>query len=223
MTELRTADIRQQFIELSQSPLPLAENGTMELINTSFIADEEAIFGEVNHDYVRCELKWYKTASLNIYDMPCKIPEIWKQIATKDGFINSNYGWCIYSWANGSQFEYCIETLIEDPASRQACMIYIRPDMHTEAFENGMKDFICTYSAQLMIRKNKLHYIVYMRSNDAVYGYKNDRAWHDYVFNESLGKLKEAYPDLEKGNLYWNAASLHVYPKHFKLVEKCYD
>ena len=59
-----------------------------------------------------------------------------------------------------------------------------------------------------------------MRSNDAVFGYKNDRYWHNHVFNKALADLRPHYPKLAKGKLYWNAASLHVYPRHFKLVEE---
>jgi thymidylate synthase len=91
--------------------------------------------------------------------------------------------------------------------------------MHKDAFVDGMKDFMCTYAVQLMIRNGKLNYIVYMRSNDAVFGYKNDKYWHDVVFNKALDELKGMYPNLTKGNMYWNAASLHVYPRHFHLLE----
>ena len=53
-----------------------------------------------------------------------------------------------------------------------------------------------------------------MRSNDAVFGYKNDKAWADYVHQRASTKLC-----VPMGNMYWNAASLHVYPQHRELVK----
>jgi thymidylate synthase len=91
--------------------------------------------------------------------------------------------------------------------------------MHEDSVVDGMRDFMCTYSTQLLIRDGKLHHIVNMRSNDVVYGYKGDRFWQDTVLDLALTRLNETYPDLVKGDLYWNAGSLHVYPKHFHLVQ----
>jgi thymidylate synthase len=59
-----------------------------------------------------------------------------------------------------------------------------------------------------------------MRSNDAVYGYKNDYAWQRYVQEQVLqavnGRCSTVYG---LGDLYWNAGSLHVYERHFDLVK----
>jgi len=196
-----------------------SENGTLEIVNASFLAHEESIFGSVNYEYAEAEIKWYRSKSLNVNDIPYDpIPKIWKDVATPDGFINSNYGWCIYSKENGEQFLNATYTLARDKYSRQAMMIYTRPDMHEAASKGGMKDFMCTNTVQLLIRNNKLHYIVNMRSNDAVFGYKNDRYWHNFVFKEALKEMRLFYKDLERGNLYWNASSLHVYPRHFNLI-----
>lgn len=90
--------------------------------------------------------------------------------------------------------------------------------MHTDATRDGMSDFMCTHATHLMIRNGHLHYIVNMRSNDAVFGYKGDRAWHAWVHQLALDALTKNYPDLSLGNLYWNAGSLHVYPRHHHLV-----
>jgi thymidylate synthase len=196
-----------------------ANNDTYEIVNAAFIADEPSIFGTVNSEYAECEVEWYNSMSLDVFDMSCKTPKIWEQVSSKHGMINSNYGWCIFSKENFYQYQEAINCLAEDIGSRQSAMIYIRPTMHKDAFVDGMKDFMCTYAVQLMIRNGKLNYIVYMRSNDAVFGYKNDKYWHDVVFNKALDELKGMYPNLTKGNMYWNAASLHVYPRHFHLLE----
>ena len=89
-------DIRRGFKALYGSGI-IAENGTVEIVGASFIADEPAIFGEVNKDYVQRELNWYHSMSLNVNDIEEPILAIWKSISDNDGFINSNYGWCIFS------------------------------------------------------------------------------------------------------------------------------
>ena len=190
----------------------------IEIINASFIADEPTIFGTLT-EYAERELAWYKSTSLSVYDIPEPIPKIWTQVADNNGLINSNYGWCIWSSENYYQYHQALQALKRDKDTRRACMIYIRPQMQHEYNQNGMSDFMCTYNTQQLIRDNKLHYIVSMRSNDGVMGYKNDRFWHNYVHDQLLYDLKDTYPDLEKGNLYWNAASLHIYERHFDIVK----
>jgi thymidylate synthase len=194
---------------------------TVEIINASFLADQPAIFGTVNEDYVKRELEWYKSKSLNVNDIPGGPPEIWKMVANPNGRINSNYGWCIYSFENGDQFTKVVDELTINPDSRRATMIYTRPSMHYDYNNGGMSDFMCTNTVQYLIRNNKLHAMVYMRSNDAVFGYKNDYAWQKHVLFEVWEYLKHAhskFDELEIGDIYWNVASLHVYERHFKFI-----
>ena len=219
-------DVRKEFKYLLQEESFVTDKSgvkTIEIINACFIADEELIFGEVNDDYVKRELAWYKSMSLNVNDIPGGTPQIWKQVADKDGFINSNYGWCIYSEENGYQFAKVLEELVKNPLSRRAIMIYNRPSMHEDYNKNGMSDFMCTNAVQYFLRDGKLHASVYMRSNDAIFGYKNDYAWQRYV-QESLlqginGRKGTVYA---LGDIGWNVGSLHVYERHFKLVEEYY-
>jgi thymidylate synthase len=215
-------NVRREFKYLLDNGLYVTDKGgqkTIEILNASFIANEPAIFGTVNEDYVKRELDWYRSMSLNVNDIPGGPPAIWKQVADKNGLINSNYGWCIYSKENGYQFTRVVDELIASPLSRRATMIYIRPTMHDDYNKNGMSDFMCTYSTQYYIRDGQLHASVFMRSNDAVFGYKNDYAWQRYVQEQVLqainGKNGTVYG---LGKLYWNAGSLHVYERHFDLV-----
>ena len=102
-------------------------------------------------------------------------------------------------------------------------MIYTRPSMHYDYNNGGMSDFMCTNTVQYLIRDNKLNALVYMRSNDAVFGYKNDYAWQRHVQYEVWDYLRNAGPkfnDLGIGSIYWNVASLHVYERHFKFVNE---
>jgi thymidylate synthase len=212
-TTLTVKDIRKAFLSATPN-----DTGNLEIINATFIADEATIFGTVNEDWNKRELEWYLSKSLSVNDIPAPVPQIWQSVASTTGLINSNYGWCIYSTENGRQYVSAITALLNDKGSRQAVMIYNRPSMHTDSRVDGMRDFMCTNTTQLFIRNDKLYYSVYMRSNDAVFGYKGDRAWHEYVHTQALTELQSRYPTLTRGELLWNAASLHVYPRHFNLV-----
>ena len=188
---------------------------TVEIMNASFIADRPSIFGTVNEDYVARELQWYISQSLNVNDIPEPVPAIWKAVATPDGRINSNYGWCIFSEENGKQYKNVVEQLKANPDSRRATMIYNRPSMHTDFNKDGMSDFMCTNAVQYLIRDGKVNALVYMRSNDAVFGYKNDYAWQKWVLDEVADEI-----GIPAGLIYWNVASLHVYERHFELITK---
>jgi thymidylate synthase len=212
----KTLLIEKQFTSVNRegSMTALTGNTTIEIVNASFIADENAIFGEVNWDYVKREEEWYESQSLNVNDFPGGPPQIWKAVADKDGFINSNYGAIIFSSWNGNQYDRTLEELKKNPESRRAIMIYTRPEMWTDYNKNGRSDFLCTNAVQYLIRNGKLHAIVQMRSNDSIFGFRNDRAWQQHVLEKLANDL-----NIPVGNLYWNAGSLHVYARHYYLVD----
>jgi thymidylate synthase len=217
----RTKDIRKLFLEeYTKNNFVIDKTGVkmIELIGQSFIADSPAIFGEPNQEYIERELEWYISQSLYVKDIPGKVPTIWENISSSDGRINSNYGWCVWSKENCDQFNHCANELKKNPFSRRATMIYNRPSMHTDYNIDGMNDFICTYANQFFIRDNKLvsHYI--MRSNDVIFGYRNDYAWAKYIQMELYIELLIAYPDLELGDIIWTASSLHIYERHFNVL-----
>lgn len=193
---------------------------TVEIINASFIADEPSIFGTPSSEWNHRELDWYISQSRNVNDITPPIPKIWQQVADKDGFINSNYGWCIFSHENGNQFNQAFNALAKNKFTRQAIMIYNRPSMHEDAVENGRQDFMCCQNSQHFIRDNALTSIFNFRSSDAVFGYKGDVFWADYVHHHLHSQLELNHPGLEKGPIIWNAMSLHVYSRHFHLIEK---
>ena len=212
------------FVSLMAEEFVTDKSGvkTIELLGASFIADEPTIFGALNEDYIGRELEWYESQSLNMNDIPGKVPEIWKQVADKDGLINSNYGWCIWSPANCDQYKKCRAELIANKDTRRAIMIYTRPTMHEDAFHNGRSDFMCTNAVQYLIRNNKMHCVVQMRSNDVWAGYRNDYAWQKHVLDllvADYNRLTES--KIHAGDIHWNVGSLHCYERNFWMVE-CY-
>lgn len=199
----------------------------LELINYSMLLDPFETNVDLSNQvgrktplgYVRREIEWYESQSLNVNDIPGKIPEIWKQISSDKGEINSNYGHLIYSEENYEQYKKCIEMLKSNKFSRRAIMVYIRPSIQEDYNRDGMLDFICTTTNQFFIRNNKLISIYQMRSNDFTFGFYNDFPWAGYVYRNVFAELKKVYPELEVGELHWNTNSLHIYERHFKYLD----
>ena len=212
----RVQDVKEWFQTLKEkSEFVIDKTGCkmLEIVGATFLADEEAIFGTVNRDYVSREIEWYKMMSRNVNDIPRGAPKAWLSSADQDGYVNSNYGWMIWSEENCRQYSNALRELQTNSESRRGVMIYTRPSMWIEYNTNGMSDFVCTNVVQYFIREGKLIVDVSMRSNDVVFGYKNDKAWQDYVHGRLAADLK-----CEVGSMIWHVGSLHVYEQHFDLV-----
>ena len=159
-------------------------------------------------DYAEAEWQWYLSGDNNINklgELYGKVPEIWKRMADKEGFVNSNYGW---QWKRGNQLDEVIEMLKAYPNTRQAAIsIY-------DCKENYMydNDTPCTYAIQFTIIKGRLDMCVTMRSNDLWYGFCNDQ----YCFSK-LQELVATETGLLIGSYYHFAHNLHLYDN---IIEK---
>ena len=209
--------------ELENNNFTEDRNGgkTIEMLGASFLADEEAIFGVPNYAYIDSELDWYQSQSTNINDIyrgQKEPPAAWKMTANEHGEINSNYGHLIHSGKYHYQHSKVMHELLNNPDSRRASMIYTRPSIWKEYKENGKNDFICTNAVTYYIRDGYLHASVQMRSNDVMFGYRNDYAWQRYVQEKLLNDLYYGGMHLELGHIYWQVQNLHVYERHFELL-----
>lgn len=213
----RIADIRNELLEkYKNQDFVLDKTGcrTVELIGQSFLVDEEFIFHVPDESYAEREHEWYMSQSLNVNDIPGRTPIIWKKCGDPEGFINSNYGYLVYNKGNHSQYENVLVELKANPDSRRAIIIYNRPSMHYDYKENGKNEFICTLAQQFFIRNNKLLMHVTMRSNDVCFGASYDFKWFKFVQSELARDL-----NLEIGDYTHNAGSLHVYERHFDILD----
>lgn len=218
---LRVSNIQQLIIDkYLDKEFVIDKTGvkTIEIIGATFIADKDFVIRKPAYEYIQRELEWYKSQSLYVSDIPGGTPQIWKDVSSDDGKINSNYGWCIYSDENSNQYCHVLRELKNNPNSRRATMIYNRPSMHLDYNREGMSDFMCTYANTFYIRDGKLESHYLMRSNDAVFGYNNDYAWARYVQNQLAEDL-----GIEVGDLIWTASNFHVYERHFNFIEELLD
>ena len=223
--------IREYFLdELNNERFTVDRSGqkTIEILGASFIADEPTIFGVRNEEYIAREIEWYQKMSTNINDIygeEKEPPAAWKYTANANGEINSNYGYLIYSQRFHNQYNKVWHELIQNPDGRRAMMVYNRPSIWVEYNENRKNDFICTNAVAYYVRDGKLHAVVQMRSNDVIFGYKNDYAWQKHVldklvfdYNDSIRYASERTA-IEAGDIHWQVMNLHVYERHFHLVK----
>ena len=162
--------------------------------------------------YLQAELKWYKSGDPNI-DYISKYSTFWSKLVDHNNTVNSNYGkLALYDKYNGmSQLEWCIEQLSNDKNTRQAVINYNQPQ-HKYSTN---KDFVCTIAQQFIVNDGKLDSIVFMRSNDLIYGFSYDVPWFNY-----LHKLVATAANMKVGYYRHFATSMHVYEAHFDMLEK---
>jgi len=137
----------------------------------------------------------------------------------------------VFSSKYHTQYQNAFNELWRNPDSRRAQMVYNRPSIWVEFDEGGKSDFICTNAQAVYIRDGKLHMVSQMRSNDVVFGYKNDYAWAQYLMDKfvqdynteanirnTTSTFGEPVQLITKGDLIWSVMNLHVYSRHFDLV-----
>jgi thymidylate synthase len=169
--------------------------------------------------------------------------KFWEKLANPDGTVNSAYGYLIwqnqshgnprYELAPASGEEYTIipaevgygmrtpwqwakESLIADKDTRQAIVRFSLPEHQWK----GNKDQTCTMHGNFLIRDDKLHLSVVMRSNDLVLGLVYDLPWFVSLIDRMVEELKPHYPNLTKGTYTHTVHSLHIYERNEEMVKK---
>lgn len=170
-----------------------------------------------NKRYLERELQWYLLGTKEVGYIK-EYAAKWGEIANADGSVNSAYGWQIFSQetpSGGSQFDYIVKELRNDLSSRRA-VININQIIH----KCNTKDVPCTLTIQFLVRKNCLVQIATMRSTDFVWGLCNDVPFFAMLQMKIGNELLDKHPSLLLGSLFLNTGSLHVYERHFEVIDK---
>ena len=182
---------------------------TLALDSTFSVADSTA--RPFNWSYLCGEMAWYLQRDNHIGFID-HFSKFWQNIATPEGYVNSNYGTILF----GIQMEWAKEALLKDKNTRQAVCFVNSPRYQYD----GNKDFVCTMYIIFWIRDNRLNMKVQMRSNDVFYGLSYDAPFFAFVQQTMWLWIKEKYTDLELGTYYHSADNSHFYEKHFEVAEK---
>lgn len=173
---------------------------------------------KLSKEYLKAELDWYASGDKSI-DGIKDFAAMWERIQDENGEVNSNYGEVVHKQElpnfSGSQFDWVVESLKTDKDSRQAIINFNQPK-HKKL---GVKDFVCTLSTQYMIRDDKLIGLTSMRSNDFIYGFGNDFPFFSQLQSQILDEVSKVHK-IQRGPIYHTVGSLHVYEKHFDMLER---
>jgi len=187
-------------------------------------ADEKR--NEVIEDYTMKEWKLYDSCSNQVQDF-AKASKFWNKLQNPDGTVNSAYGYLIWkkksfgtiAYGDGlhrTPWEWAKESLIRDKDSRQAFLKFSLPEHQWF----GNKDQTCTMHANFLIRDDKLHLTVVMRSNDVKLGLAYDLPWFVSLLDRMQDDLIETYPELKIGTYTHIAHSMHMYERDLEDISK---
>ena len=167
--------------------------------------------------YVAAEMLWYFCGFSGIGFIK-NYTKGWNGLTNENGEVNSAYGNLIFTEKNEhgyTQYQWAIESLKKDRDTRQAFMHFNKPKHQYM----GNRDQVCTMGALFHIRENRLHMTLNMRSNDAILGFATDFTFFNVLHQHACLHLKKYYPELEMGPYTHISHSMHLYEKHYGLVE----
>lgn len=206
-------DVMEQLLKAPQV------RNTRELLNTIIEIDNPSLENMHFHlrpfseKYANSELEWYWTADNSCHTIG-KAAKRWLSITDDGETSNSAYGYILAKKYNKSQIDEVIELLKQDPLSRRAVLNISDPSIdriHT-------KDMQCTVCVQLLLRDNKLHEFVYMRSNDIFYGFP-----YDYIYFITLQQYIASKLGVECGSYTHHAGSMHLYDSSLEKLREADD
>ena len=180
---------------------------------------------EFSIHYMLAELLWYLSGN-DSTEWISNYSSFWSKISDDGKTANSAYGARIFkphsrisstvdqTW---TQWKYVIDELKKDPDSRRA-VIHIRSPQDSIL---ANLDVPCTLSLQFFLRDDKVYMVTSMRSSDVILGIAYDIPAFT-IFQEllSLQLTNELGRPIGIGDYIHMSASLHVYERHFKMVEK---
>src|SRR5690606_30286682 len=111
--------------------------------------------------------------------------------------------------------DYVVQTLDDDPNSRRASMVLLKRE---HLFDTN-SDVVCTYAINFCIEDDRLHMTVMMRSNDVIFGFTNDAFCFSQLYDFVYALLKERLFRLKYGTYTHMTNSMHVYERHFLMIE----
>jgi len=157
------------------------------------------------------ETLWYLAESNELQFIKYYI-RMYGKFAESDGSVHGAYGPRLFSMRAGiNQIDNVIKLLRKKPTSRQAVVQLF----NAEDLLKSYKDIPCTCTMQFFVRRDSLHMIVHMRSNDAFLGLP-----HDVFAFTFIQELVARSLGLKLGTYKHMVGSLHVYDADKEKVGK---
>ena len=188
--------------------------GTKAIFNESFslLYPEDKIITtperKFNLDYANFEWDWYLKGDRDAKEIGDRA-KIWKQMMVP-GTTNvvSNYG---YFWNYNDQLKRVINELKTNPETRKAIIVhYLLHELEMYKYDTP-----CNVALNFYIRNEQLHLTIFARSIDLWFGFGNDQ----YCFAKLMEKVSSELK-IPVGEMGWMITNLHIYPRHYNLLEK---
>lgn len=160
-------------------------------------------YRKLSDTYSDAELKWYWSGD-NSCETIGKYAKMWLKLSDDGKTNNSAYGYILFKKYGFNQLEQIINLLKQSPNTRRAVLNISDPTVD----RINTHDMQCTIAIQFLIRNNKLHETVYMRSNDVYFGLP-----YDYIFFMTLMYYIADKLKLQIGTYTHYATSMHIYLK----------
>lgn len=155
------------------------------------------------------ELCWY-LAKTNDLSFILYYLKAYKYYANGD-VIFGGYGPRLFDWKGQCQFTNVTELLRKNKYSRKAVIQLF----DAEDLAEDHNDIPCTCTLQFMIRNDRLHLFVNMRSNDVIWGLP-----HDVFSFTMLQEIMARDLCIELGGYKHAVGSLHIYDQSVKGAEQ---
>ena len=153
------------------------------------------------------EFLWYLSKENRLDFIDYYVPGRFQEESDEQVTVRSGYGERLQAWRGLNQLQNVVQLLQQHRTSRRATIQLFDATDIAERFAS----IPCTCTLQFLVREDRLHMFVSMRSNDAYLGLP-----HDIFSFTMLQEMIARAIGVELGEYKHCAGSLHLYQKHFE-------
>lgn len=157
------------------------------------------------------EFLWYLSKETRLDFIDYYIPGRFQEESDDQVTVRSGYGERLQAWRGMNQLDNVVRLLRKHRSSRRATIQLFDASDLTERYAS----IPCTCTLQFLVRDDRLHMFVAMRSNDAYLGLP-----HDIFSFTMLQEMVARAVGAEIGEYKHCAGSLHLYEKHFEAAQQ---
>lgn len=157
------------------------------------------------------EFLWYMSKETRLDFIDYYVPQKFQKESDDQVTVRSGYGERLQAWRGLNQLQNVVQLLQKHRTSRRATIqLFDATDL-----EKHYASIPCTCTLQFLVRDDRLHMFVAMRSNDAFLGLP-----HDIFSFTMLQELVARAVGVELGEYKHCAGSLHLYKDHFDAASR---
>lgn len=157
------------------------------------------------------EFLWYLSKETRLDFIDYYVPGRFQEESDDQVTVRSGYGERLQAWRGTNQLDNIVQLLRKHRTSRRATIQLFDASDLTERYAS----IPCTCTLQFLVRDDRLHMFVAMRSNDAYLGLP-----HDIFSFTMIQEMVARAVGAEIGEYKHCAGSLHLYEKHFEAAQQ---